>query len=303
MMPIRSTALDAFGVTLNDGLLEPAFVALTLTLPSEADIAREIGRDVDPDAVFAARTALRAALGEHLASLLFDHYRRLSEGGPYRPDAASAGRRALRNICLDLLVATRRPEAISIAARQYELADNMTDRMAALSTLSLCEVPQRTAALKDFYGRYADDPLVIDKWFTVQAIIPEPATLDRVKALTEHRAFSFANPNRVRALIHLLSMELFGRSLVLKRFPQLKAIRGLGMSDKEGYAELLAEKFDYTNTFYDREPRVDFTQLGRELSGRYDFILSADVLEHCGVAVAALAQSQSAEPDAERRHA
>src|SRR6266480_1525980 len=89
--------LDAFGVTLNDGLLEPAFVALTLTLPSEADIAREIGRDVDPDAVFAARTALRAALGEHLASLLFDHYRRLSEGGPYRPDAASAGRRALRN--------------------------------------------------------------------------------------------------------------------------------------------------------------------------------------------------------------
>ena len=198
--------LDAFGVTLNDGLLEPAFVALTLTLPSEADIAREIGRDVDPDAVFAARTALRAALGEHLASLLFDHYRRLSEGGPYRPDAASAGRRALRNICLDLLVATRRPEAISIAARQYELADNMTDRMAALSTLSLCEVPQRTAALKDFYGRYADDPLVIDKWFTVQAIIPEPATLDRVKALTEHRAFSFANPNRVRALIHAFAL-------------------------------------------------------------------------------------------------
>ncbi len=198
--------LDAFGVTLNDGLLEPAFVALTLTLPSEADIAREIGRDVDPDAVFAARTALRATLGEHLASLLFDHYRRLSEGGPYRPDAASAGRRALRNICLDLLVATRRPEAISIAARQYELADNMTDRMAALSTLSLCEVPQRTAALKDFYGRYADDPLVIDKWFTVQAIIPEPATLDRVKALTEHRAFSFANPNRVRALIHAFAL-------------------------------------------------------------------------------------------------
>ena len=82
----------------------------------------------------------------------------------------------------------------------------MTDRMAALSTLSLCEVPQRTAALKDFYGRYADDPLVIDKWFTVQAIIPEPATLDRVKALTEHRAFSFANPNRVRALIHAFAL-------------------------------------------------------------------------------------------------
>jgi aminopeptidase N len=198
--------LDACDLTLNNGLLEPAFVALALTLPGEADIAREIGRDVDPDAVFAARTALRAVLGEHLAGPLFEHYRRLSESGPYRPDAASAGRRALRNTCLDLLVATRLPEAISIAARQYEAADNMTDRMAALSTLSLCDVPQRTAALEDFYIRYADDPLVIDKWLTLQAIIPEPATLDRVKALTEHRAFSFANPNRVRALIHAFAL-------------------------------------------------------------------------------------------------
>jgi aminopeptidase N len=198
--------LDACDLTLNNGLLEPAFVALALTLPGEADIAREVGRDVDPDAVFAARTALRAVLGEHLAGPLFEHYRRLSESGPYRPDAASAGRRALRNTCLDLLVATRLPEAISIAARQYEAADNMTDRMAALSTLSLCDVPQRTAALEDFYIRYADDPLVIDKWLTLQAIIPEPATLDRVKALTEHRAFSFANPNRVRALIHAFAL-------------------------------------------------------------------------------------------------
>jgi aminopeptidase N len=198
--------LDALGATLNDGRLEPAFVALALTIPGEADIAREIGRDVDPDAVFAARTALRAALGKHLAAPLFDHYHRLTESGPYRPDAASAGRRALRNTCLDLLAATGRPEAVSIAARQYQAADNMTDRMAALSTLSLCDVPQRAAALEDFYSRYADDPLIVDKWLTLQATIPEPATLDRVKALTEHRAFSFANPNRVRSLIHAFAL-------------------------------------------------------------------------------------------------
>ena len=82
----------------------------------------------------------------------------------------------------------------------------MTDRMAALSTLSLCDVPQRAAALDDFYSRYADDPLIVDKWLTLQATIPEPATLDRVKALTEHRAFSFANPNRVRSLIHAFAL-------------------------------------------------------------------------------------------------
>ena len=77
----------------------------------------------------------------------------------------------------------------------------MTDRMAALETLALHDRPERAAALDDFYTRYADDPLIIDKWLALQAAIPEPATLDRVRALTKHPAFSVANPNRVRALI------------------------------------------------------------------------------------------------------
>ena len=77
----------------------------------------------------------------------------------------------------------------------------MTDRMAALDTLSLHDRPERATALDDFYQRYADDPLIIDKWLALQAAIPEPATLDRVRALTAHPAFSMANPNRVRALI------------------------------------------------------------------------------------------------------
>jgi aminopeptidase N len=198
--------LAALGAVLADGTLEPAFVALALTLPGEADIAREIARDVDPDAVFAARRGLQAAVGEHLAEPLLDHYRRLSDSGPYAPDAVSAGRRTLRNTCLDLLAATQRSDAILLAAQQYREANNMTDRMAALSTLSLCDVPERAAALGDFYARYADDPLIVDKWLTLQATIPEPATLDRVKALTQHPAFSFANPNRVRALIHAFAL-------------------------------------------------------------------------------------------------
>ena len=198
--------LDALGAVLGDSTLEPAFIALALTLPGESDLAREIGRDVDPDAIFDARAALRAVVGDHLAGPLFDHYRRLSETQPYTPDAAGAGRRALRNVCLDLLVATGRPDAVSLAAQQYQAADNMTDRMAALSTLSLRDVPERAAALDDFYTRYGDNPLIVDKWFTLQATIPEPATLDRVKALTGHAAFSFANPNRVRALIHAFAL-------------------------------------------------------------------------------------------------
>jgi SAM-dependent methyltransferase len=87
---------------------------------------------------------------------------------------------------------------------------------------------------------------------------------------------------RLRALIHLLSLELFGRSMPLPEFPRLKSIRGLGMSDKDCCAQILSDKFDYTNTFYDREPRFDSSRADERLWGQYDFILSADVLEHVG---------------------
>jgi aminopeptidase N len=191
----------ALGAILADPALEPAFVALMLTPPSEPDIAREIGRDFDPDAIFTARRQLRATIGKRLGDALKDTYQRMITPGPYRPDAESAGRRALKNVCLGLLAATEEEEAIEVAYAQYQGADNMTDRMAALDILSLYDRPQRAQALEDFYARYADDPLVIDKWLSLQAAIPEPATLDRVRGLTAHPAFSMANPNRVRALI------------------------------------------------------------------------------------------------------
>jgi len=193
--------MAALGMILADVKLEPAFIALALTPPSEADIAREIGRDVDPDAIFQARRKLRAAIGERHGPALTDTYQRMIMPGPFRPDAEGAGRRSLKNACLGFLAATGHTEAIARAAAQYRDADNMTDRMAALETLSQHDRPERTAALDDFYKRYADDPLIIDKWLGLQAAIAEPATLERVRALTTHRAFSMANPNRVRALI------------------------------------------------------------------------------------------------------
>jgi aminopeptidase N len=98
-------------------------------------------------------------------------------------------------------VAARRPGAIALALRQYQTADNMTDRMAALLALSQHDLPERRVALERFYRRYESDPLVVDKWFALQAGIPEPATLERVRDLTRHPAFSMSNPNRVRSLI------------------------------------------------------------------------------------------------------
>jgi aminopeptidase N len=193
-----TTALAAI---LADDKLEPAFIALTLTPPSEADIAREIGSDVDPDAIHRARRALRAAIGEQLRPALTEVYHRLATPVPYRPDAAGTGRRALKNLCLDFLAGHGGDHAIGLAYSQYQSADNMTDRIAALETLSQHDRTERAQALEDFRARYADDPLIIDKWLALQAAIPEPATLERVKALTSHPAFSMTNPNRIRALI------------------------------------------------------------------------------------------------------
>ncbi|HVZ54253.1 MAG TPA: aminopeptidase N [Pseudolabrys sp.] len=198
---IDERLMAALAGLLEDPALEPAFVALALVPPGEGDIAREIGRDIDPDAIHQARNTLRVAIGERLAPALSTIYERLTVPGGYSPDSTSAGRRALRNVALDLLAAGGAQGEIARAARQYEAADNMTDRMAALGTLALHDVPERTSALADFYNRYSADALIIDKWFSLQATIPQPGTLDQVRTLTKHPAFSLANPNRVRALI------------------------------------------------------------------------------------------------------
>jgi aminopeptidase N len=193
--------IGAVAALLDDATLEPAFVALALVPPGESDIARDIGKDIDPDAIFRARKALRADIGDKLGPALAAAYDRLAIKGPYSPEAKDAGKRALRNVALDLLAATGKPDAIARAAKQYDTADNMTDRMAALATLSLHEGPARAGALADFYKRFADNALVVDKWFSLQAMSPEPGTLGKVVELTAHPAFSFANPNRVRSLI------------------------------------------------------------------------------------------------------
>jgi aminopeptidase N len=193
--------IGALGSVLSDPALDPAFIAQALAVPSESDIAREIGADVDPDAVLKARTGLRKALGRALAPELAGAYERFATPGPYSPDAASAGRRALKNTCLDLLAISREADGIARTAALYRAADNMTDRFTALAILAHSAPEERDAALADFHARFKDDPLVVDKWLALQAQIGEAGTLDRVRALTTHPAFSMGNPNRVRALI------------------------------------------------------------------------------------------------------
>ncbi|MBO0732949.1 MAG: aminopeptidase N [Methylocapsa sp.] len=180
---------------------DPAFAAQAVTLPGEIDIAREIGKDIDPDAIHLAREALRGAIGQGMGQVLLSAYGRMAAGGPYSPDAVPAGRRALRNVTLDLFAAGDREVGLRLAKRQFESAQNMTDKFAALCVLAQTPGSERESAFEAFYSAYEGEALVIDKWFSLQAAIPEKATLGRVKQLMKHKAFTYSNPNRLRALV------------------------------------------------------------------------------------------------------
>ena len=202
--PAAAAYAAALGAFLDaEALADPAFAALVLGLPGEGDVANEMGRDVDPDAIHRARQTLRRHLGRSLRGRLDPLRAALAPaaGAPFSPDAASAGRRALANAALDLLGIADPEAGIQAAEAQLAAATNMTDRLAALSVLAQIPGPARERALDAFGERYADEPLVLDKWFALQATIPEAGTLDRIARLRRHPAFAMTNPNRVRALI------------------------------------------------------------------------------------------------------
>ena len=193
---------------LGDETLEPAFRAQILALPGEDDIAREIGRNVDPDAIHRAREQMKAALSHALSDTLLKQYEALYEdNGQYSPDAQSAGKRALRNASLDLLQAKASYEVYQLAIAQYQNAGNMTDRFAALACLVHGEAKETSALLQDFHDRFSGDALVIDKWLSLQASSTRPETLQNVKALMDHPSFDMSNPNRVRSLIGAFAMN------------------------------------------------------------------------------------------------
>jgi aminopeptidase N len=185
---------------------DPAFAALVLAVPSEADIAQEIAVDVDPDAIHRARRHVRARIGERCREELLALRSTLADQGAYSPDAASAGRRALRNAALDLIAAADPDAGERLALEQFESATNMTDRLAAFGTLTTIPGEMREAAIARFGEQYRHEPLVLDKWFALQSAIAEPETLDRVKRLMDHPAFSIMNPNRVRSLVGSFAM-------------------------------------------------------------------------------------------------
>jgi aminopeptidase N len=190
----------AFGRVLDDAAQDPAFAAEALALPPEIFIAEQL-EEIDPEAVHAVRLALRRFLAERLQSKLRSHYESFATPGPYRPDAESMGRRALRNLCLAFLMDLADEPSRRLCLAQLESADNMTDALAALTALANCECPERRPALDAFYAKWRDEPLVVDKWLGVEALSRLPGTVARVQELTRHPAFTLKNPNKIYALL------------------------------------------------------------------------------------------------------
>jgi aminopeptidase N len=204
---------DAFvvacGRVLDAGLAgDPALAAEALNLPAEAVLAEAVvaqGGTIDPEAIHAARVALR----RHLAARLRDKFEAvwatLAPTAAYAPDGAQVGQRALRNACLGYLAESDgeylQTAVVPRLATQLAAGGNMTDEIAALATLANLDLPEREAALADFYARWQNEALVIDKWFAVQATSRLPGTAAHVRTLMQHPAFDLKNPNRVYALI------------------------------------------------------------------------------------------------------
>ncbi|MBC3869063.1 aminopeptidase N [Undibacterium oligocarboniphilum] len=196
--------IEAWRRILNDESLDPSFRELMLTLPSEAMIAEEFSV-VDPQAIHTARQFVRATLTQHLRADLLRIYETYLTPGKYSPDAASMAKRSLKNLALSYLLEWVDDSTLALALTQFDEAENMTDRLAALTALtnfngSGKQVKQAAKALKKFYKEFKHEALVIDKWFMLQATA-HTTDVKTICELMEHPAFTLTNPNRARSLI------------------------------------------------------------------------------------------------------
>lgn len=196
-----SVILEVLGSYVMQKDLDKAFAARAMTLPSESELADKM-TVIDIQGIQRVRKLMRHAFARAYKDQLMHIYALNQSTEPFSPDAASAARRAIKNVALGYLALTDQADLVH---KQYETADNLTDRMSALSILVHNEMPQADKALADFYRRYEQDDLVLNKWFAVQTQVPGDKALSAATALIKHPKFDYNNPNKVRAVIGAFS--------------------------------------------------------------------------------------------------
>ena len=195
--------LDGLAAVLRDDSLDPAFRALALSVPSEADTAQAIvdaGNIPEPRDIYLAHEALKLQIAQHLQDITPRIYAQMAVCGPYEPNAVDVGKRALGNRVLGYI---SRIDGGHQAALQYASADNMTQQQAALACLLNIGAGQKELAA--FATQWGDDRLVMDKWFGLQVAYAAPdEAVNVAQALTRHAKFDWKNPNRFRSVIGAL---------------------------------------------------------------------------------------------------
>jgi aminopeptidase N len=203
--------IEAMRDTLRHPALDAAFKELVLTLPSESYVA-EMLEVVDPQRIHTAREAMRSQLASELRADWAWAFEAHQVGGGYSPDPVSSGRRALAHLALSMLCldAVAQGDAIwpGRVYQRFKDAAHMTDRIGALAALVNSHAELAAPALERFHALFKDEPLVIDKWFAMQATAPESEgrVFARAQQLLQHPDFSIRNPNRARSLIAALCM-------------------------------------------------------------------------------------------------
>ncbi|MBV9991815.1 MAG: aminopeptidase N [Alphaproteobacteria bacterium] len=257
--------IEAIGGVLARAEEDIAFTAQMLTPPSENEMAQAMTKP-DPDAIHAARTALIRAIAATHGARIEALYDKLATTSAYSPDAGSAGRRALRNVLLRYLTAADDEAAAALADAHYRAATNMTDAIAGLSALIRMTSQKRDAAFAHFHDRFKNDPLVLDKWMSLQASSPLPDTVERVRALTRHPAYDVRNPNRVRSLVgafsgnHVRFHAADGKGYALVG----ETIRGLDAINPQ-VASRMAAAFEAWRRYDDRRQSMMRAQLEETL--------------------------------------
>ena len=194
-----TAVIAAIEATLKADALDAAFKADAIALPAETILLERLEAG-DPAQVHAVREAMRTAVGSALKDLLSRVHMAAGRADPASLSGEAKGLRRLRGATLGLLGAGDPALGGALASRQYGAARTMTERQSALMVLATLGPDAAADALADFYARFEDDPLVIDKWFAVQASVPGEGNLEVIEALARHPAFTLANPNRLRAL-------------------------------------------------------------------------------------------------------
>ncbi len=192
--------VQACAQILGDTDSDQALLAEILTLPGESYLGDQMDT-VDVNAIHRARESLKLHLATELKDEFLEVYRDNMEKGAYDISPASIARRSLRNLSLDYLMQLQDAGVNNICIEQYQSQNNMTDVIASLGLIAHSCIDRREELLADFYSRWKHDQLVLDKWFTVQAVSKRTDTLAKVKELMQSPVFNIRNPNKVRSLI------------------------------------------------------------------------------------------------------